>query len=122
MNPVISVIIPVRNEADTAAQSITRLRKSAELLPTEIIVVDGGSTDSTCHVVRPLADSLLVSPKQGRAVQMHLGAENARGEILVFLHADTRLPDKWQEIVRETFFKSGQPPAAAAFQICFDAA
>jgi glycosyltransferase involved in cell wall biosynthesis len=58
----------------------------------EIIVVDGGSRDNTVTLATPYADKILLS-EQGRATQMNHGAKSASGDILVFLHADTELPD-----------------------------
>jgi rSAM/selenodomain-associated transferase 2 len=89
MPPSISVIIPVLNEEMTigpALQSVLRLE------PDEVLVIDGGSLDQT----RELAASTGVkvfSSEPGRARQMNAGARLARGEILLFLHADTRLPE-----------------------------
>ena len=57
----------------------------------ELIVVDGGSVDATVEHARPLADHVVLSPK-GRGRQMNAGSHNARGDILLFLHADTYLP------------------------------
>jgi rSAM/selenodomain-associated transferase 2 len=57
----------------------------------EVIVVDGGSTDETVSIARGAADLVLIAPR-GRAVQMNAGAKHARGDILLFLHADCRLP------------------------------
>ena len=58
----------------------------------EVIVVDGGSRDATVARAGPLADTVISAPR-GRASQMNAGAARARGEILLFLHADTLLPD-----------------------------
>jgi rSAM/selenodomain-associated transferase 2 len=86
----LAIIIPTLDEAG-------RIRASLEALAPlrtrghAVIVVDGGSNDATVELARPLADQVLVSAK-GRAVQMNAGARAARGEGLVFLHADTRLP------------------------------
>ncbi|AOY90211.1 glycosyl transferase [Marinobacter salinus] len=57
----------------------------------EVIVVDAGSSDSTAELARPLCDRVAISEK-GRAVQMNAGAALAQGDLLLFLHADTRLP------------------------------
>lgn len=57
----------------------------------EVIVVDAGSTDDTARLAEPLCDHLIISDK-GRAVQMNAGAAAANGNVLLFLHADTRLP------------------------------
>jgi rSAM/selenodomain-associated transferase 2 len=56
-----------------------------------VVVVDCGSTDQTVELARPLCDKVVVSEK-GRALQMNAGAAAAKGDLLLFLHADTRLP------------------------------
>ena len=58
----------------------------------EVIVVDAGSNDRTVELARPLCDRVVVS-QRGRAVQMNAGAAMAKGDLLLFLHADTRLPE-----------------------------
>jgi len=84
----ISIIMPVLNEEKTLAATLTAL---TPLAPDEVIVVDGGSADRTCDVVGRTSATLLTAPR-GRAQQMNQGARAARGEVLLFLHADTRLP------------------------------
>ena len=88
----ISVIIPALNEAACIAATLTRLQPWRDG-GHEIIVVDGGSTDATVSLARPLSDQILVSTRRGRAHQMNRGARMARGDILLFLHADTCPPD-----------------------------
>lgn len=86
----LSVVIPALNEAQgigAALQALAPLRARGH----EVIVVDGGSDDATCEIAAGLADRALAAPR-GRARQMNAGARAARGEALVFLHADTRLP------------------------------
>ncbi len=86
----LSIIIPALNEAaniPTLLISLLPLRQRG----VEVIVVDGGSTDNTAPLARNRADQVITSPP-GRARQMNAGAAAARGEILCFLHADTRLP------------------------------
>ena len=83
----VSVIIPVLNEAEQIADVIARTRQIGAC---EIIVVDGGSTDGTVPAARG-ADQVLSSPR-GRAWQQNAGAAAAAGEVLLFLHADCRLP------------------------------
>ncbi|MEN3793583.1 TIGR04283 family arsenosugar biosynthesis glycosyltransferase [Fulvimarina sp. MAC3] len=81
--------MPVLNEAETIAST---LRETRHACPgAEIIVVDGGSADETLSLARCLADRVL-SSGAGRARQMNAGAEDASGEVLLFLHADTRVP------------------------------
>ena len=84
----LSVIIPVLNEERTIAVAVENL---ARVEPCEIIVVDGGSTDRTAEVVRDGPARLVVAAR-GRAAQMNQGAQHAAGDVLLFLHADTRLP------------------------------
>ena len=87
---MISVIIPAWNEEQTLARAISSVRDSHALH--EIIVVDGGSSDNTAAVTQGLGVQTVSSPVRQRAAQMNLGAEQSKGEILLFLHADTVLP------------------------------
>lgn len=85
---MISVVIPTLNEAGGIAEVVRRAREPGV---GEVIVVDGGSTDSTRALAQTLADVVCSAPR-GRARQMNEGAARAGGEILLFLHADTLLP------------------------------
>ncbi|MGH7207421.1 MAG: TIGR04283 family arsenosugar biosynthesis glycosyltransferase [Nitrospiraceae bacterium] len=87
---MISVIIPAYNE-ETALPEMLRhlLRQPGDY---EVFVVDGGSTDRTCEIVRVEPRVRLVAAPKGRAFQMNAGAKRATGEWLLFLHADTLLP------------------------------
>ncbi len=84
----ISVIVPTVNEEAAVAATLASARAPAVR---EVIVADGGSSDGTCAIARQGADLVLCTPR-GRAVQMNAGAAEARGEVLLFLHADTILP------------------------------
>lgn len=84
----LSIIVPVLNEEGAVASTLESL---APLAPDEVIVVDGGSTDRTKEIVMRRGVRLACS-RSGRAAQMNHGAGLARGEVLLFLHADTRLP------------------------------
>jgi len=84
----ISVIIPVLNEEKTIGAS---LRALMPLAPSEIIVVDGGSSDRTRDICGSFNVKVLTS-ERGRARQMNHGAGHATGDVVLFLHADTRLP------------------------------
>ncbi len=86
--PGISVIIPALDEEASIARAIRSCREAG---PCEVIVVDGGSRDRTLEIARGRADAVMAAPR-GRAAQMNAGAAVARGDVLLFLHADTRLP------------------------------
>jgi rSAM/selenodomain-associated transferase 2 len=94
----ISIIIPALNEAQVLTPSLTRLqglRQSGH----EVLLVDGGSSDATVSLAAPLVDTIAHAP-QGRARQMNAGARLARGDMLIFLHADTCLPEGVEQILR----------------------
>lgn len=87
---MISIIIPVLNEAEGIEFLLQKLQVHRNV-GHEIIVVDGGSQDQTISRSRTYADHVIQTEK-GRGLQMNKGAAIARGEILLFLHADTQLP------------------------------
>lgn len=89
--PVISIVLPVLNEAAGIVDTLTALQP-VRAGGAELIVVDGGSQDSTITLATPLSDRVIAAPR-GRASQMNAGAVLARGDVLLFLHADTALPD-----------------------------
>lgn len=93
-----SFIVPTLNEAEGIVATLAVLQ-GWRALGHEVIVVDGGSLDATRSLARPLADQVKLAPP-GRARQMNAGAATAQGEVLVFLHADTRLPAKALEAMR----------------------
>lgn len=88
--PWISIIVPVLNEGSglaTCLSRLTRLRDEGA----ELIIADGGSEDGTAEQARKFADRVLTAPR-GRASQMNAAAAIASGDVLLFVHADTRLP------------------------------
>ena len=85
---MISIIMPVKNESLTLFKSLNHLQKLRDLNICEIILVDGGSTDNTIKIASNLVDHILIT-KSGRAHQQNIGASIAKGNILLFLHADT---------------------------------
>jgi rSAM/selenodomain-associated transferase 2 len=87
----VSIIVPVFNEASGIVEFLKSLA-AVQTEALEIILVDGGSVDQTLALASPYADRVLQSAK-GRALQMNAGATVARGSVLLFLHADTQLPN-----------------------------
>ncbi|MES2756628.1 MAG: TIGR04283 family arsenosugar biosynthesis glycosyltransferase [Pseudomonadota bacterium] len=86
----LSIIVPVLNEAAGIEATLAALQAMCAR-GAEVIVADGGSTDATMTLATALADKVIGAPR-GRASQMNAGAAAARGEILLFVHADTVLP------------------------------
>ena len=100
INPIptrVSVVIPVLNEEASLPQCLDSLGPPSDGF--EVVVVDGGSTDLSRTVATRAGARLLCSEGRGRAVQLQLGAGSARGDVLLFLHADTRLPVGWLDAV-----------------------
>lgn len=93
----LSIVIPVLNEAAGIGCTLAVL-SPLRARGAEVIVVDGGSTDATVALATPSADAVISSPS-GRARQMNAGAGRARGEVLLFLHADTQLPHMADQLV-----------------------
>jgi rSAM/selenodomain-associated transferase 2 len=93
----LSIIMPVLDEAAGIEAALMALAPCRER-GAEVIVVDGGSRDDTRLRARPLADCVLAASR-GRAAQMNAGRAAARGDVLLFLHADTRLPGNADELI-----------------------
>jgi rSAM/selenodomain-associated transferase 2 len=103
----LSIVVPVLNEEAGIAETLGSL-SGLRARGAEVIVVDGGSRDRTVALARPLCDRLISAPR-GRAAQMNAGAGAARGDVLLFLHADTHLPAGADRLVREGLASSGRP-------------
>ena len=100
----LSVVMPVLNEAagiQAALDALAPLRARGA----DVVVVDGGSGDGTAALAKPLADRVLSAPR-GRASQMNAGAAAAIGDVLLFLHADTRLPEGADRLILEGLARS----------------
>jgi rSAM/selenodomain-associated transferase 2 len=109
----LSVIIPALDEADRVAEAVW----SAAAPGVEVIVVDGGSADATASRAAAAGARVVVVPR-GRARQLAQGVCESRGDVLLFLHADTRLPPAFEEAVREALREP--TTLGGAFRLRFD--
>lgn len=120
VRPSVAVILPVRNEAVILETSLSDLFTRHD--PLEVIVVDGGSGDATRAIAGSFSSRYpvrVLDASPGRASQMNAGAAAAHADILLFLHADTRLPPRALERIREAI---GAGRAWGRFDVCLDGA
>jgi rSAM/selenodomain-associated transferase 2 len=110
----ISIIIPTLNEAAAIVRTLSHLEGVENL---EVIVVDGGSIDETAGLAGSRGAKVIQS-NPGKAVQMNTGAAAATGDIIVFLHADTLLPEEFGPQIVSALKKDGV--AAGAFRLAID--
>jgi len=112
--PRISVVLPVYREDERLRKIIDQTRQRAQTASVEIIVVD---TDERTTVDTVALENVRIGlSRQGRAAQMNEGLLMAQGEIVLFLHADTLLPDAWDRLVEETL----HVVCAGAFSLAID--
>lgn len=116
---MISIIIPVLNEAKTIEKLINHLVDCADLKNiSEIIVVDGGSTDGTQTIITELDLRVkLISSQKGRAKQMNAGVKISKGDVLYFLHADSFPPPNYDQLILNEIDKGNN---AGCFRLQFD--
>jgi rSAM/selenodomain-associated transferase 2 len=112
--PGIRIVIPALNEEETLAGCLSSTRESFRV---KVTVVDGGSSDRTAAIARSFGARVLNSAP-GRGRQMNLGARTAREEILLFLHADTRLSEGFDATVREILARPGT--VGGAFRLALE--
>lgn len=111
-----SIIIPVLNEETVLEEQLVYLAQQCVGQPCELIIVDGGSSDATVSIAEKYGR--MIASARGRATQMNAGAEVADGEVLIFLHADTRLPNDAFEAIERAL--AMPRVVGGAFRVCFN--
>lgn len=111
----LSIIVPTFNEALSIENTLIRLTPFVEE-GHELIIVDGGSEDETVPICKRYTDKVFVANK-GRSSQMNLGANKSSNDILVFLHADTLLPDNAVYLITNSLSKANQ---WGHFRVCLN--
>jgi len=112
---MLSVVMPTLNESSRLRDAIASIRLEAF----EVIVADGGSSDSTVAAARDCG-AQVVAARRGRGGQLAAGASVARGDWLLFLHADTILAPGWHSAARSFIADPASPQRAAAFRFALD--
>jgi rSAM/selenodomain-associated transferase 2 len=113
---MISIIIPTLNESAELKTTITHIHKNAHTTDYEIIIADGGSKDDTVSIAKKHYCKIIPSSK-GRGLQLNNGAKHAKGDILLFLHADTLLPKDFDQYIDEQFKISPSKHAWGRFSV-----
>lgn len=114
---MISIIIPVYNEEVQLPGLLKHLEASSSGYISEIIVVDGGSTDRTSEIAKDHPKVFYVPSEKGRAIQMNTGAKLAKADIFYFLHADSLPPENFDALI---VAEVGNGKKAGCFQMKFD--
>lgn len=111
-----SIIMPVLNEEAVLERYLLPLTQQCAHHEHELLIVDGGSTDATVTIAERFGK--VIHSARGRAKQMNCGAEAAQGDILLFLHADTLLPDNAFDVIEQAL--TSPKVIAGAFKVCFN--
>ncbi len=111
-----SIIMPVLNEEAVLEQYLLPLTQQCASHEYELLIVDGGSTDATVTIAERYGT--IIHSTRGRATQMNCGAKAARGNILLFLHADTLLPNNAFDAIEQAL--ASPKVVAGAFKLCFN--
>ncbi len=111
-----SIIMPVLNEQAVLEPQLTHLTQVCAQHDCELLIVDGGSTDDTAAIAKHYGQ--VVSSPRGRATQMNAGVADANGDILLFLHADTRLPSDAFCAIEHAL--ASPNVVGGAFRLCFN--
>jgi rSAM/selenodomain-associated transferase 2/rSAM/selenodomain-associated transferase 1 len=112
-SPRISVIIPAMDEADYIGATLRAVKSACDI---EILVADGGSSDATATIAEAVGARVLPY-KPGRARQANAAAQLACGQVLLFLHADTRVPLGWDQIIEEAMADPGTIAGVFSFGV-----
>jgi rSAM/selenodomain-associated transferase 2 len=114
----LSIIIPTLNAQSDLPSCLSALTIGlTEGILKEVVIVDGGSTDHTLALAGSAGCRVITSPVKSRGGQLKLGAQNAKGDWLLFLHADTVLDHDWARAVSSHF---DYPHSAACFTLQYD--
>jgi len=111
-----SIIMPVLNEAAVLEHYLILLTQQCIHHGHELLLVDGGSTDATVSIAEKYGQ--VIHAPRGRATQMNMGAEVAQGDVLLFLHADTQLPEHAFTAIEQAL--ASQKVVGGAFKLCFN--
>jgi rSAM/selenodomain-associated transferase 2 len=110
----VSIIVPTLNEELVLEKTLTQIR---QLSPHEVIVSDGGSADDTSHIAKKFSHRVIIG-SAGRAIQMNAGANEATGDLLLFLHADNRLePESYRKMLESM---ENSKCIGGAFTLCIE--
>ncbi len=110
-----SIIMPVLNEETVLEHYLILLTQQCIHHGHELLLVDGGSTDATVSIAEKYGQ--VIHAPRGRATQMNMGAEVAQGDVLLFLHADTQLPEHAFTAIEQAL--ASQKVVGGAFKLCF---
>ncbi len=120
---MLSIVIPTLNAVDTLGATLAALDDGGASTPgipeREILVVDGGSTDGSCALAETLGARVVAGPR-GRGRQLIAGAEAAKGDWLLFLHADTRLEPGWAGVAAAFMDDPANAERAGYFRFALD--
>ena len=117
--PILSIVIPALNEGKNVKATIDALKKSAITCPYDIVVVDGGSEDTTIDEARQRG-AQVIKCGRGRGKQLAAGGKQAMGAWLLFLHADTELEAGWFKEVEQFITNNTEVRRAGVFSYMLD--
>ncbi|NYZ76377.1 glycosyltransferase [Candidatus Micrarchaeota archaeon] len=111
-----SIIIPALNEEEYIAKTLESVRRQKTSLNYEIVVADNGSEDRTVEIAEKYADKVVVVKRRGIWIGRNTGAENSRGNVLVFVDADTIIPPNYLDAVDAVLFDDSISGLSCAFK------